>query len=89
VLAWAAYQHYRHSDASGVIVALRGLTADSDSVTLRSEQIEADATYQVVRWDDYRASTPTKSAGAALREMAVTITPTRSSVLIEYKKVAQ
>jgi len=33
--AWAAYQHHRHSDASGIIVALRGPGADSeDTVTL-------------------------------------------------------
>jgi len=85
--AWAAFQHHRHSDSSGIIVALRGPGADSDSVTLRPEHIEADATYQVVRWDDYQASTPTKSAGAALREMAVTIAQTRSSVLIEYQRI--
>jgi len=86
--AWAAYQHHRHSDASGIIVALRGPGADEDSVTLRPEHIEANATYQVVRWDDYRAASPTQISGAALKEMAVTIAQTRSSVLVEYQRVA-
>jgi len=84
---WAAYQHHRHSDASGIIVALRGPGADSDGVTLRPEHIEANATYQVTRWDDYRAADPTLIAGAALRELAVTIAQRRSSVLIEYQRV--
>jgi len=85
--AWAAYQHHRHSDAAGIIVALRGPGADSDTVTLRPEHIEAKATYQVTKWDDYRAAPPTKIAGAALQEMLVTIAQTRSSVLIEYQRV--
>jgi len=85
--AWAAYQHHRHSDASGIIVALRGPGADSDSVTLSPDHIDANATYQVTRWDDYRAAAPVKIAGAALKEMAVTIAQTRSSVLVEYQRV--
>jgi len=86
--AWAAYQHHRHSDASGIIVALRGPGADADSVTLSPEHIEPDATYQVTRWDDYRAAAPAQIAGATLKEIAVTIAQTRSSVLIEYQRVA-
>jgi len=84
---WAAYQHHRHSDATGIIVALRGPGADSDSVTLRPEHIESNATYQVTKWDDYRAAPPVKTSGAALQEIAVTISQTRSSVLIEYQRV--
>jgi len=83
--AWAAFQHHRHSDSSGIIVALRGPGADSDSVTLRPEHIEPNATYQVTRWDDYRAAPAVKSSGAALQKMVVTIVQTRSSVLIEYQ----
>jgi len=85
--AWAAYQHHRHSDASGIIIALRGPGADSDSVTLRPEHIEANATYQVSRWDDYRAAPPAQIVGSALKEIAVTITQTRSSVLLEYQRL--
>jgi len=85
--AWAAYQHHRHSDESGIVVALRGPGADSDTVTLRTEHIEANATYQVTRWDDYRASPPAQLTGAALKELAVTIAQTRSSVLVEYQRV--
>jgi len=85
--AWAAFQHHRHSDSSGVIVALRGPGADSDSVTLHPEHIDANATYQVTRWDDYRAAPPIRIAGATLKEMAVTIPQTRSSVLVEYQRV--
>jgi len=85
--AWTAFQHHRHSDASGIIVALRGPGADSDSVTLCPEHIEANAAYQVTRWDDYRAAAPAQISGAALKEMAVTIAQTRSSVLLEYQRV--
>jgi len=85
--AWAAFQHHRHSDSSGIIVALRGPEADSDSVTLRPEHIEANATYQVTRWDDYRATPPAQIAGTELRALAVTIAQTRSSVLIEYQRI--
>jgi len=85
--AWAAFQHHRHSDASGIIVALRGPDADSDSVSLRPEHIEANATYQVTRWDDYRAAPPVRIAGAELEKLAVTIAKTRSSVLLEYQRV--
>jgi len=86
--AWAAFQHHRHSDSSGFIVALRGPgAADQDTVTLRPEHIDTNATYQVIRWDDYKAAAPTQVAGAALNELAVTIAQTRSSVLIEYTRV--
>jgi len=85
--AWAAFQHHCHSDSSGIIVVLRGPAADSDSVTLRPEHIEPNATYQVMRWDDYRASPPVWIAGATLNEMLVTIAQTRSSVLVEYQRV--
>jgi len=86
--AWTAFQHHRHSDASGIIVALRGPGADSeDSVTLRPEHIDANGTYRMVRWDDYATSSPVEIAGAALKEMLVTISQTRSSVLIEYQRV--
>gem|GEM_PF-5681072 len=61
--AWAAYQHHRHFDASEIIVALRGPGADSDSVTLRPEHIDANATDQVTRWDDYRAAAPAQISG--------------------------
>jgi len=85
--AWTAFQHHRHSDSSGIIVALRGPGADSDSVTLRPEHINVRSTYQVTRWDDYVASSPTRIAGAELKEMLVTIPQTRSSVLVEYQRV--
>jgi len=85
--AWAAFQHHRHSDSSGIIVALRGPGADSDSVTLRPEYIDVRGTYQVTRWDDYRQASPTRIAGAELKEMLVTIAQTRSSVLVEYQRV--
>jgi len=85
--AWAAFQHHRHSDSSGIIVALRGPQADSDSVTLRPEHIDANATYRVTKWDDYVASSPVEIAGAVLKEMLVTIAQTRSSVLAEYQRV--
>ncbi|KXU35381.1 hypothetical protein AXK12_05265 [Cephaloticoccus capnophilus] len=85
--AWTAYQHHRHSDSSGIIVALRGPGADTDSVTLHPEHIDANATYQVIRWDDYRQSPATQLSGAALKEMVVTIAQTRSSVLVEYQRV--
>jgi len=85
--AWAAFQHHRHSDSSGMIVALRGPGADSDSVTLRPEHIDVRSTYQVTRWDDYRAAPATRIAGAELKEMLVTIPQTRSSVLVEYQRV--
>jgi len=87
--AWAAYQHHRHVDASGIIVALRGPGAQAqDSVTLRPEHIDARATYQVTKWDDYQALPATKMLGTALKELAVTIAKTRSSVLVEYQRVA-
>jgi len=86
--AWMAFQHHRHSDASGFIVALRGPGADSDTVTLHPDHIEANATYQVTRWEDYRAAPPAQIAGSALKEMVVTIAQTRSSVLVEYQRVA-
>jgi len=85
--AWLAYQHHHHSDSSGIIVALRGPGAESDSVTLRPEHIEANATYQVTRWDDYVASSPAQIAGATLKEILVTIPQIRSSVLVEYQRV--
>jgi len=85
--AWAAYQHHRHSDSSGIIVALRGPGADSDSVPLNPEHIEANATYRVTKWDDYAASAPVQVAGATLKEMAVTIPKTRSSILLEYQRI--
>jgi len=85
--AWTAFQHHRHSDACGFIVALRGPGAREDSVTLHPEHIEANATYHVTRWDDYRASPPSQVAGAALKELAVTIAQTRSSVLMEYERI--
>jgi len=87
--AWAAYQHHRHSDSSGIIVALRGPDADSDSVTLHPEHIDANATYCVIRWDDYHAASPTQIAGALLKDMLVAIAQTRSSVLLEYQRVDQ
>jgi len=87
--AWAAYQHHRHTDASGIIVALRGPGAETDSVTLHPEHIDSNATYQVTRWDDYHAAPTTKITGAALKEMTITISQTRSSVLIEYQLVNQ
>jgi len=86
--AWAAFQHHRHSDSSGIVVALRGPGADSDSVTLRPEHIHTNATYQITRWDDYAASSPVKISGADFKALAVTIAQTRSSVLIEYLRVA-
>jgi len=85
--AWTAFQHHRHADSSGIIVALRGPGADTDTITLRPEHIDANATYQVKRWDDYRAAPPVRMAGAALKELAVAIAQTRSSVLIEYQRV--
>jgi len=85
--AWAAYQHHCHSAASGIIVALRGPGAETDSVTLHPEHIEANATYRVTQWNDYRAAAPTQVSGAALKEMSVTIAQTRSSVLVEYQRV--
>jgi len=85
--AWMAFQHHRHSDGSGIIVALRGPGADADSVTLRPEYIEAGTTYEVTRWNDYRAATPVQIAGAALKEILVSIPQTRSSVLVEYQRV--
>jgi len=85
--AWVAYQHHRHSDGSGIIVALRGPGADVDSVTLNPEHIEPNATYQVTHWDEYRAAPPAKTTGAALNEILVTIAQTRSSVLIEYQRI--
>jgi len=87
--AWMAYQHHRHSDSSGIIVALRGPgAADSDSVTLRPEYIDVRGTYQVTRWDDYRVAPATRIAGAELKEMLVRIPQTRSSVLVEYQRVS-
>jgi len=68
--AWLAFQHHSHSDSSGIIVALRGPGADTDTVTLRPEHIEARVTYQVTRWDDYRVSSPVRLPGEALKEMA-------------------
>gem|GEM_PF-4172806 len=66
---------------------MRGPGADSDSVTLSPEHIEANATYQVTRWDDYRAASPAQFSGAAFKELAITIAQTRSSVLLEYQRV--
>jgi len=85
--AWAAFQHHRHSDASGIIVALRGPGADWNSVTLHPEHIEPNATYRVMKWDDYQSAPPAQIAGAALKELAVTIRQHRSSVLLEYQRV--
>jgi len=85
--AWTVFQHHRHSDSSGMIVALRGPGADSDSLTLRPEHINVRSTYQVTRWDDYRAAPATRITGAELKEMLVTIPQTRSSVLVEYQRV--
>jgi len=85
--AWTAYQYHRHSDSSGIIIALRGRGADADSVTLHPEYIDANATYQVIRWDDYNKAPSTQLSGAALNELVVTIAQTRSSVLLEYQRV--
>jgi len=84
--AWTAFQHHRRSDSSGIIVALRGPGADADTVTLHPEHIDANSTYQVTRWDDYRAAPAVKVTGAALKALLVTIAQTRSSVLIEYQR---
>ncbi|KXU34067.1 hypothetical protein AXK11_09045 [Cephaloticoccus primus] len=85
---WAAFQYHSRSEARGIIVALRGPHADLDSVTLRPEHIDADATYEVVRWDDYYRMVPTaRVAGAELQEMLVTIPRKLSSVLLEYQRV--
>jgi len=70
-----------------MIVALRGSGADSDSVTLRPEYINVRGVYQVTRWDDYMASSAVNISGADLKELAVTIAKTRSSVLVEYQRV--
>jgi len=75
--AWAAFQHHRHSDGNGIIVALRGPGADEETVTLHPEHIDANSSYQVTQWDDYRAAAPA----------AVTISQKRSSVLVEYQRV--
>jgi len=85
--AWLAYQHHRRSDSSGIVVALRGPEADSDTVTLRPEHIDVRSMYQVTRWDDYVASSPARIAGAELKEILVKIPRTRSSVLVEYRRV--
>jgi len=42
----------------------------------------------VTRWDDYRQAPPVRIAGAAFKEMTVMIAQTRSSVLVEYQRVA-
>jgi len=84
--AWAAFQHHRRSDASGIIVALRGPGADADTVTLRPEYIDVRGNYQVTRWDDYVASSPVNISGAEFKELVVTIAQTRSSVLVEYQR---
>lgn len=84
---WMALQYHRHSDSSGIIVALRGPDADSETVTLFPEHIDANATYQVTRWDDYRVAAPAQVAGAKLKETVITIAQTRSSILIEYQRV--
>jgi len=86
--AWAAFQHHRRSDSSGIIVALRGPGADSDTVTLRPEHIDVRGTYQVTRWDDYRKAVPVQMSGAEFKELALAIAQTRSSVLVEYQRVA-
>jgi len=85
--AWAAFQHHLHSDGSGIVVALRGPGANEDTVTLHPEHIDANAMYQVTRWDDYRAAPAAPIAGAALKDLAVTISQKRSSVLVEYQRV--
>jgi len=85
--AWAAFQHHRRSDSSGMIVALREPVADSETVTLRPEYIDVRGTCQVTRWNDYRKTAPTRIAGAELKEILVTIPQTPSSVLIEYQRV--
>jgi len=85
--SWTAFQHHRRSDSSGIIVALRGPGADSDSVTLRPEHIDVGGSYQVTRWDDYRTAPPAQVSGAALKELVVTIAQTRSSILIEYQRI--
>jgi len=85
--AWMAYQHHRHADASGIIVALRGPGAETNSLTLRPEHLDVRAMYQITTWNDYQASAPTQIAGAELKEILVEIPKTRSSVLIEYQRV--
>jgi len=85
--AWTAYQHHRRSDASGIIVALRGPGADSETVTLRPEHLDVRGMYQVTRWDDYRKAPATRMSGADLKEIDITIAKTRSSVLVEYQKM--
>jgi len=84
---WVALQHHRHADSSGFIVALRGPGADSDSVTLSPEHIEANATYQVIKSDNYLAAAPVKLAGSVLQKLLVNAPQPRSSVLIEYQRV--
>ncbi|KXU35382.1 hypothetical protein AXK12_05270 [Cephaloticoccus capnophilus] len=86
--ALAAFQHHRHSDASGIIVALRGPEANADSVTLHPEYIDVGGTYQVTKWNDYRQLPATRISGAALKELAMTIAQRRSSVLVEYHRVS-
>jgi len=86
--AWTAFQHHRRSDSRGFLVALRGPGADADTLTLRPEHIDVRSTYQVTRWDDYRQAAPIQIAGAELKELVVTIPQTRSSVLVEYQRVA-
>jgi len=85
--AWAAFQHHRHADSSGIIVALRGPGADSDSVSLHPEHIDINGTYRVTKWDDYVASSPSEITGGELKEMRITIAQPRSSLLIEYQRV--
>jgi len=85
---WAAFQYHRHADARGIIVALRGPRANTLSVTLHPEHIDANATYELIRWNEYRANAPIRVTGAALKETTIQITDTPGSVLLEYRRVS-
>jgi len=84
---WAAFQYHHDADARGIIVALCGPRANTNSVTLKPEYIDANATYELTRWNEYRAMAPVRIPGAKLKETVITITDTPGSVLIEYQRV--
>jgi len=86
-MSWVAFQHHRHSDSRGFIVALRGPGEPHTTVTLNPEHIDADATYQITKWEDYVAASPIKVFGSELKNLVVTIPQRSSSVLIEYERV--
>ena len=81
---WLAYQMYRPSDGSGIVVAFRREECGEDSCLVRLEGLELEATYLLTDTDSGEESACT---GKELSEgLLLRLDKPRSSLLIKYHK---